>query len=378
MQSKNLIKIECAGSGKTWNICNLALSIVSSDIDKRVAIISYTNRGIQAILSEIKKQNNGVLHRRIIIKSLYSFLLNELIKPYQTYIFEINEIKNLDFSNMYGFINKFRIGQKKRYVTSGRNIAANEAAELVTQLNTNSNGQVIKRLEKIYDTVFFDEVQDLSVYDLEIIKLIAGSSINLVCVGDPKQATFKTNNGQKNKNISGANMDLFFNNLKKIYSAQIITNNISRRFNKEVCRFANDVYPSDNLMTTSMTSITPHDGVFLILKSDIPDYYNHYSPQVLRYDKKTDTLGLSSMNFGECKGLTFDRILIFPNKPFLEYIQKGKAFGSPEKYYIAVTRPRFSIAIAVDKFPLKSKFQFNDITISVGSRHISCKKITFN
>lgn len=36
------------------------------------------------------------------------------------------------------------------------------------------------------------------------------------------------------------------------------------------------------------------------------------------------------------------------------------------------------IAIAVDKFPLKSKFQFNDITISVGSRHISCKKITFN
>lgn len=80
------------------------------------------------------------------------------------------------------------------------------------------------------------------------------------------------------------------------------------------------------------------------------------------------------MNFGECKGLTFDRILIFPNKPFLEYIQKGKAFGSPEKYYIAVTRPRFSIAIAVDKFPLKSKFQFNDITISVGSRHISCKK----
>lgn len=375
MPSMNLIKIECAGSGKTWSICQTALSIVSLDVDKRVAIISYTNRGVQAVQSEIKKQNNGIMHSRITVESLYSFLLRELIKPYQSYIFGINEIKSLDFSRMYGFINKHRIGQKARYMTSGRNITANEAAELVVQLNTRSNGQVIKRLEKIYDTVFFDEVQDLSGYDLEIIRLIAASSINLVCVGDPKQATFKTNNGQKNKNISGSSMELFFKSLEKTHSALITYNTVSRRFNGVICRFANDVYPSSNEMSTSMTSITPHDGVFLILKSDIPDYYNIYSPQVLRYDKKTDTLGLSSMNFGECKGLTFDRILIFPNKPFLEYIQKGKALSSPEKYYIAVTRPRHSIAIVVDKFPTKAKYPLEDLVISVRNGTINGKKI---
>lgn len=147
---------------------------------------------------------------------------------------------------MYGFINKHRIGQKARYMTSGRNITANEAAELVVQLNTRSNGQVIKRLEKIYDTVFFDEVQDLSGYDLEIIRLIAASSINLVCVGDPKQATFKTNNGQKNKNISGSSMELFFKSLEKTHSALITYNTVSRRFNGVICRFANDVYPRMN------------------------------------------------------------------------------------------------------------------------------------
>lgn len=197
MPSMNLIKIECAGSGKTRSICHTALSIVSSYVDKRVAIISYTNRGVQAVQSEIKKQNNGIMHSRITVESLYSFLLRELIKPYQSYIFGINEIKSLDFSRMYNNINKHRMGQKARYMTAGRSITANEAAELVVRLNTRSNGQVIKRLEKIYDTVFFDEVQDLSGYDLEIIRLIAASSINLVCVGDPKQATFKTNNGQK-------------------------------------------------------------------------------------------------------------------------------------------------------------------------------------
>ena len=378
MPSMNLIKIECAGSGKTWSICQTALSIVSSDIKKRVAIISYTNRGVQAVQTEIKKQNNGIMHSRITVESLYSFLLRELIKPYQTYIFGINEVKSLDFSRMYGFINKHRIGQKARYMTVGQNITANEAAELVVQLNNRSNGQVIKRIERIYDTIFFDEVQDLSGYDLEIIRRIAASSINLVCVGDPKQATFKTNSGQKNKNISGEKMELFFKNLEKSHSAQLTYNNISRRFNVDICRFANDVYPSSNEMSTFLTSITPHDGVFLILKSDIPDYYDQYSPQVLRYDKKTDTLGLSSMNFGECKGLTFDRILIFPNKPFLEYIQKGKALGSPEKYYIAVTRSRYSIAIVVDKFPSKSKFQLEDTIIPVETGNIIGKKILFS
>lgn len=375
MPSMNLIKIECAGSGKTWNICQTALSIVSSDIKKRVAIISYTNRGVQAIQIEIKKQNNGVMHSRITVESLYSFLLRELIKPYQTYIFGINEVKSLDFSRMYGFVNKHRIGQKARYMTAGRNITANEAAELVVQLNSRSNGQVIKRIEKIYDTIFFDEVQDLSGYDLEIIRLIAASSINLVCVGDPKQATFKTNNGQKNKNISGANMELFFKGLEKSQSAQITYNNVSRRFNEEICRLANDVYPSSNKMSTAMTSVTTHDGVFLILKTDILDYYSQYFPQVLRYDVRTDTLGLPSMNFGECKGLTFDRILIFPNKPFLEYLQKGKTFGSPEKYYIAVTRPRYSIAIVVDKFPAKAKHPLEDLVIPVEKGTINGKKI---
>lgn len=87
MSSMNLIKIECAGSGKTWSICHTALSIVSSYVDKRVAIISYTNRGVQAVQSEIKKQNNGIMHSRITVESLYSFLLRELIKPYQSYIF---------------------------------------------------------------------------------------------------------------------------------------------------------------------------------------------------------------------------------------------------------------------------------------------------
>lgn len=375
MLSKNLIKIACAGAGKTWDICNTALSIVSESNQKRVAIISYTNRGIQAIKTEIQKQYCGVLHNRITVDSLYSFIFTELIKPYQTYMFGINEVTGFDFSHMYGYINTHRMGTKARYITSNGKISANEAAELAIHLNTISDGDVIKRLEKIYDTILFDEVQDLSGYDLEIIRLIANSKIKLICVGDPKQATFTTNNGTKNKNKSGKNMGVFFKELEKNNLASINYMVASRRFNADICKFANNIYPSDVTTTTIMSISTDHDGVYLILKKDLNKYYDFYSPQILRYDSRTNTLGLNAMNYGESKGLTFDRILIFPNKPLIDFIKSGKALSSPEKYYIAVTRPRYSIAIVVNSFPIDGKFHYIDVDIPCGDEFINGKKI---
>ncbi|MCI5845254.1 MAG: UvrD-helicase domain-containing protein [Oscillospiraceae bacterium] len=210
----------------------------------------------------------------------------------------MNEIKSLDFSRMHGYVNKHRAGTRARYITPSGNITANEAAELVIRLNSLSGGEIIKRLEKIYDTIFFDEVQDLSGYDLEIIRLIANSSIDLICVGDPKQATFTTNNGAKNKNKSGKNMGLFFVELEKKNLSSISYNLTSRRFNSDICKFANTVYPSATSMTTIMTASTEHDGVYLILQNDLHHYYTYYNPQVLRYDSRTYTFGLSAMNFG--------------------------------------------------------------------------------
>ncbi len=376
MPSNNLIKIACAGAGKTWDICHEALHTVNgTDFNKRIAIISYTNKGIQAIETEIKNQNYGVLHHRITIKSWYTFLLSELIKPYQTYLFEINEIKSLDFSRTYGYVNKHVIGSKARYMSSNENIISNEASELVIQLNNRSNGEVIRRLERIYDTIYFDEVQDLAGYDLEIIRLLTSSAIRIICVGDPKQATFTTNTGKKNKNISGKNMEIFFNELVEKDQITMISNLTSRRFNLDICTFANIVYPVKNLMNTSMNIVTDHDGVFMILESDVKDYYAHYNPQILRFDKKTDTMNLSAMNFGECKGLTFDRVMIFPNKTFLGFLVNGKVLGSPEKYYIAVTRSRYSLVFVVKKLPKKDNMI--EVVISCGNKNINGKKIVF-
>jgi hypothetical protein len=372
MPSKNLVKLSAAGSGKTWGICSDALSIVNDAANKKkVLITTYTNKGVEAINREIKKQNFGVLSERIFIRSWYQFLLHDLIRPYQSFVAGINKIKSFDFSNMYGEINYFAKGKSLRYINPQGNVLANHASELAIYLNSQSNGMVVERLEKIYSHIFIDEIQDMAGNDLELIELLMDSAIIITCVGDNKQATFKTHNTQKRKKYAGKNIWFFFNYLESKGKANIEYNLVSRRFNQRICQFANAIFPNENNISTCMKEKTEHDGVFLILRDDVHIYYNYFKPVVLKYDKKTSTDGYSSLNFGQCKGMTFERVLIYPNKTLIDFIF-GRKLNSQQKYYVAVTRPKYSIAIVLDKFPNNPSYQTE--IISLGGTKITAKR----
>lgn len=354
MQSNNIIRVEAAGAGKTYNICKEALENVdNTEVHKRVLLLSYTNRGVGAIKDEVCKQNMGVIDSKIDIMTWHSFVLNELVKPYQNVILEINEIKSIDFTDAYGKVNYGKNGTRGRYITLNGDVKSKEIAELVLQINKKSQGKVIRRLSKVYSHIFIDEVQDMAGYDLDIIETLMYSDIKIICVGDNKQATFKTNNSIRNKSKSGTKIWDFFQKLISEDVVEVQKNLISRRFNQEICSFANRVYPNENNIGTSMKEKTDHEGVILINKNDVKKYYDYFRPIVLKYDKRTLTDEYQSFNFGECKGMTFERVLIYPNGPFKDFLLKGKVLKTPQKYYVAATRAKYSIAFVVDTFPKK-------------------------
>lgn len=373
MQSKNLIKCSAAGSGKTWGICHDALELAKESTSKKILITTFTNKGIETIENELKKQNYGVLHNKIIIRSWYQFLLHELIRPYQTFLTDINEIKSFDFSNLYGRTNYGKTGTKIRYVNSKGDVKANYASEMVIQLEKLSAGRALNRLSIIYSHIFIDEIQDMAGYDLSIIDMLLDSPISTICVGDNKQATYKTHNTQKRKKHSGSNIWLHFCDIKDKNLVKIEDNLCSRRFNEKICKFANAIFPNQNNITTCMCEKTEHDGVFLICPEDVEIYYNYYKPVVLKYDKSTCTQNYPSLNFGQCKGMTFERVLIYPNKTLLKFIN-GEKLSSPSKYYVAVTRPKYSIAIVVENAQVVNNFQ--EIVISLGRKEISAWEYT--
>lgn len=75
----------------------------------------------------------------------------------------------------------------------------------------------------------------------------------------------------------------------------------------------------------------------------------------------------SVINFGESKGLTFDRVLIYPTKPMMDWIldhSKDLPYQSKSKLYVAITRARYSVGIVYDN---KKKISVNGIEEYHGS-----------
>lgn len=372
--SSNVVKISAAGAGKTWDICHEALE--AGRAGKRSLIVTYTNRGVNSIKKEICKQNNGVLHDKVFIKTWFRFLLSDWIKPYQNYIIgsgRINVIRSIDFSETYGSVNMHKAGSVGRYVTAGDNLKSNYVSEMAFFLNEKSDNKVIHRLEEIYESVYFDEIQDLTGYDLQIMELMLNSSIGITCCGDNRQATFSTHNTKKNKKKSGRNIWEFFEEYGKRGNICLVKKLVSRRFNQDICNFANSVYSIGEQITTNMDEVTGHDGVFLICKEDVSNYFACYEPQVLRFDTKTDNQGYQTVNFGACKGETFNRVMILPNGPLLKFILDKTALSSPEKYYVAVTRAKYSIAIVMDKLPDRLE-HYVKVDINANGRNIEALK----
>lgn len=345
-----ILIIAAAGSGKTWGLCNHAINNLK---EKNILLITYTHQGKKALEEEIKKQNIGVLHPKIKIMTWYSFLLSECIKPYQSFITKYNSIRSISFDEAYGHVNFHSAGNLKRYMTEENNIRSNQASELACYLNMVSNNKVISRLDEVYNYIYIDEVQDLSGWDLDLVQMLLSSPLGVYLVGDPKQSTYKTNTGAKNKNKSGRNLKNFFSNLIRDNKIALKTSNKTHRFNKDIAKFVNLIDPVEPLVQSDLISDDEYDGVFIIEQKNINYYLKKFNPQCLRYDRRTVVDSKTVMNYGVVKGRTFNRVVIYPNGTFKDFLLKNKNISAPEKYYIAATRARKSLVFVVDKFPRK-------------------------
>lgn len=372
--NKTLV-IAAAGSGKTWGLCNHAIKNLT---DKKILLITYTNQGKRALEEELKKQNKGVLHSKIRIMTWYTFLLLECIKPYQSYIVKYNSIRTISFDESYGQVNYYPAGNYRRYITNENNIRSNQASELAYYLNDTSNGKVISRLEEVYSYIYIDEVQDLSGWDLDLVRILLSSNLGVYLVGDPKQSTYKTNTSTKNKNKSGRKLLEFFVDLIDDNKLILKTSNQTNRFNKDIAKFVNLIDPLEPFVQSEMLCSDEYDGVFIIDRKNINHYLKLFNPQCLRYDRRTVVESANVMNYGVVKGRTFDRVVIYPNGKFKDFILKNTKLGSPEKYYIAATRARKSVVFVIDKFPRKIPNHFTYINYKVLNSDIVFQMLKYN
>lgn len=341
-QFNNRAIIAAAGSRKTQFIVEQALA----DPSKLVLVTTYTNENLRQLSSRLA-HGSGVVPSHITLAGWFSFLMNECARPYQrSVIGQPNLIRSLNFE-----------GSRKRYIPrsqaqqffldSNRDIYRNGVSHFVCEAERLTGGLVTKRLSEMFDHIYIDEIQDVVGYDLDFLDCLMNSSLALTVVGDPRQHTYSTNTSARNKKYQGPGL---LNWLAERKAKCIIEQRCeSFRCNQEICDFADALYPGLPATTSCNTDSTGHDGIFTVPRSQVLDYVRDHDPVVLRHDKNSDTLGLPAMNFGQSKGGTYDRVLIFPTEPMRKYLSSNdlSKVKSKDKFYVAVTRARYSVAFVV-------------------------------
>ncbi len=340
----NKLIIAAAGSGKTTRLVEEALK----NKDKRVLITTYT----QANEAEIRKkiiEVNKCIPENITVQTWFSFLLQHGVRPFQIAIYE-KKIKGLLLVNQQSAPYTSEDKEfEKHYFTPDRKLFTDKLSKFVFRCNEKTNGAVIDRISRIYTHIYVDEVQDLAGYDLELLKLLFNCNSNILLVGDPRQGTYSTNSAPKNKQYKKTQIIYFFNSFPKD-SIEIDNEslNINYRCIAPICTLSDKFFPGLPGVQSGNTNTTDHDGVFFVREADVENYLKTYTPLQLRDSRRTAVNeNYPVMNFGESKGLSFDRVLIYPTKPFLDWLNKGTELAptSRSKLYVALTRAKQSVGI---------------------------------
>ena len=345
--NKNKLFIAAAGSGKTTHLVKEALK----DKDKKTLITTYTVANEEEINKRIIKIN-GCIPENITVQTWFSFLLQHGVKPFQGKLTQ-KEIRGVYLSPGQSAQYASEVKDfEAHYFTKDFQLYSDKISKFVIRCNERNSGAVISRLARIYSNIYIDEIQDLAGYDLDFLKLLLSSSINVILVGDPRQGTYSTNNSSKRKKFKKGNIVHFFEDESIKIDKDDTTLTTNWRSNALICDLSNSLYPDFKKTISGSNQVSGHDGVFLIRKKDVDAYLKAFAPLQLRYSIATEVSPEYEVkNFGEAKGLEYDRVLIYPPGPAIKWLENNNSEFAPtskSKFYVAITRARHSVGIVYD------------------------------
>lgn len=382
--SNHKLIISSAGSGKTTFLVREALKLV----EKKVLITTYTEANEKEIRRKFIEER-GYVPRNVIIQTWFSFLIQHGIKPFQGLMnvdlydrdirgmLLVSSQSGIKYRSKMGFPVMFKEDKNfdKHYFSKEYKIYSDKISKFICNLSSKDSGNTFNRISRIFDHVMIDEVQDFAGNDLEIIKLLMKNCSSVTMVGDPRQVTYLTHIEAKHKPYrKGRIAEFLKEKCKSLIKDGIdeLTLKDSHRCPPSICNYASELYP-DYSPTTSCgcCNVVPnrHEGVFLVKPDHVVDYLKLYKPIQMRWDQRVKThLDFESINFGESKGSTFDRVLIYPTEAMRDWILNNKiklSDGARAKFYVGLTRAKYSVAIVFDydntiDYPGLIKYQIDE------------------
>lgn len=341
----------CAGAGKTELIVRTCAN--PADCKKRL-VITLTDSGQEELVSRLSIACTSTQMPDVM--GWYSFLINHYIRPYLPNVFPHVHLTGFIFDREHHPKNHFKLGGTKRYFSDSGSVYKETLAELSVKVAEAAGGSVEHRLSRIYDEIIIDEVQDISRKSLDIIeRILKTENLHLVAVGDVRQSLLDSDlMSTKNRKADRLGLMRWYRSQEKADRLNIKELCVTKRSNQEIAAFSDRIFPEELGFAKTCSdnhTVTGHDGVFLIHENDLDVYLEKYRPVPLRDSARSGKhlQKLEFRNIGKVKGLSFERVIIFPTKPMLELIADGKALKDKSActFYVGVTRARASVAIII-------------------------------
>lgn len=364
---KNKLMIAGAGAGKTHFLVQESLKYP----EEKILITTYTQENERSITQRFISLN-GCVPKHVTIQTWFSFLLQHGVRPFQgsfnhkLFYIEINGLilNNGEYGFKLGFTGQKTVFSEdndfmKHYFVGKTKIMSDRLSKFVFKSNEKTAGAVISRISKIFTHIYVDEIQDLAGYDLYLLKLFFESSSNVLLVGDPRQTTYLTNHCSKFGKYKNGKIKDFLNTEVKVkktpFEIDEGTLSASHRNNQAICDFSSQLYSNDFEATQPCVCCRDanieHQGIFAINKKDVTQYLELFKPVQLRWNSRRQiNEKFQFCNFGESKGQTYERVLIYPTAPMLKWLNNGENLEgeAKAKLYVAITRAKYSVAFVTD------------------------------
>lgn len=200
------VQIAGAGAGKTHGLAQRIISHYDPTLYGKIFAITYTNNAAKNISEAIIKQL-GYLPENIVICTVHTFLLNEIIYPYSPFVLnevyttssrcktfsnyppgKTDEQKKKEKASTISRLKKSGIIHVDETYSAAWRVVDENYSKHSSQKKKSKVRKVHKLLSSTINKIFLDEVQDLDEIALKAFQQIGENSVDIYMVGDPKQA----------------------------------------------------------------------------------------------------------------------------------------------------------------------------------------------
>lgn len=341
--AKQLI-LAVAGSGKTTHILD------KIDEQRRSLVVTYTHENHRNLEAGLVAKF-GRVPPHVTVLTYFSFLYGFCIRPFFSH-----EWKDRSFTwQLPPFRPMWKKNDPRHYMNQGRYLYANRAAKLPQEFDAIPD--IISRLERHYDQLLIDEVQDFASNDFNLLLAITKAKLDFWFVGDFFQHTFDTSrDGQTRASLHTSGLEYY---IRQFHRAGIDVDQTSLdktyRCSPSVCYFITETIGipiASHRMDDSNVVIVNNEAEALALAND--------PAKVMLFLNGYAKYGCRANNWGRCKGVNiYSDVCVALNPKTFKYFADGRVGDLPDetrhKFYVACSRTRGDLYLFPEKFVSKLK-----------------------